>query len=234
MSAMGGFSDLQRSILRLIKQTGPRTLHEMAERLGVTVEAVRQQTLRLEREGWVQRQVQRRPTPKGGRPSYRYSLTPAGEELFPKDYDDLAVEIIDRVAGLFGPEGLHRVLTDMVETRVRWWEPRLRGMSLEERLAALTAIYQDGDPYMRLERDERGYYLVEQNCPFLNVALRRPVLCSVTVSTLTRLLGARVIREERFQRGDGRCVFRVAPDRPVDPTAFRWAPETDASESGAD
>jgi predicted ArsR family transcriptional regulator len=65
--------------------------------------------------------------------------------------------------------------------------------------------------------------LVEKNCPFLNVATRRPALCSVTVSTLSRLLGQTVTREKRFQNGDGRCVFRVHLDQPLNPETFRFA-----------
>jgi predicted ArsR family transcriptional regulator len=57
----------------------------------------------------------------------------------------------------------------------------------------------------------------ERNCPFLNVARAHPAICSVSVNTLERLLGFRVIREQRFQAGDGRCVFRVQLDQPRSP-----------------
>ena len=63
--------------------------------------------------------------------------------------------------------------------------------------------------------DLPGYRVIERNCPYLNAAMKRPALCSVTVNSLTRLLGVRVDREERFQNGDGRCVFRVYADEPV-------------------
>jgi hypothetical protein len=35
-----------------------------------------------------------------------------------------------------------------------------------------------------------------------------------------------VVREERFQSGNGRCVFRVLADKPVNPKNFRfqWEP----------
>ena len=74
---------------------------------------------------------------------------------------------------------------------------------------------------MTAEPHDGGYRLVERNCPFLNTAMRRPALCSVSVNALTRLLGVRVEREEKFQNGDGRCVFRVHAAQPVD--AANWA-----------
>jgi predicted ArsR family transcriptional regulator len=72
---------------------------------------------------------------------------------------------------------------------------------------------------------------VENNCPFLNVAAQQPALCSVTVSTLTRLLGLQVTREERFQSGHGRCVFRVHTDKPVNTKGlkFHWEPPLPSS-----
>jgi hypothetical protein len=63
------------------------------------------------------------------------------------------------------------------------------------------------------------------------VATRRPALCSVTVSTLSRLLGYQVTREKRFQACDGRCVFRVHLDQPVEPDTFRFAFEDEIEQA---
>jgi predicted ArsR family transcriptional regulator len=83
----------------------------------------------------------------------------------------------------------------------------------------------EDDPHTSMRKDQKGYVLVERNCPFLNVAMRRPQLCAITVNTLTRLLGVRVIREERFQDGHRRCVFRVLEDQPVDTVNYRFEME---------
>lgn len=80
----------------------------------------------------------------------------------------------------------------------------------------------EDDPFTSVERNG-GIKLVERNCPFRNVAMERPALCSTTVSTLTRLLGVRVERELTFQNGDGCCAFHVHLDQPVDTTTFRFA-----------
>jgi hypothetical protein len=58
-----------------------------------------------------------------------------------------------------------------------------------------------------------------------NRATSPAVLCSTTVSTLSRLLGVRVVRDVRFQDGAGRCVFRVDPARPRPVDAPGFAPE---------
>ncbi len=69
--------------------------------------------------------------------------------------------------------------------------------------------------------------IVQRNCPYLNVAMSRSELCSMTTSVLSRLLGCEVTRTHEFQRGDGCCTFEVHPDHPVDSTHFRFAFEPD-------
>lgn len=212
-------------ILRLIKRHGALTAGALATHLGTTREAARQQLKLLEQEGWVVRSTEKSAT-RSGRPAVRFVLTPAGDHLFPKRYDDLSMTLVDTVAEQLGPEALTRLLTALTDQQVQQWETKLAGKSLPEKIRALKGIYFQGDPYISVEQDRHGYLLVEHNCPYLNLAMQRPRLCSVTLSTLTRLLGVRVVREKRFQDGDQRCAFRVLADQPVDLRDFRFAYET--------
>lgn len=218
-------SETRQTILLALKRDGPATIAKLASRFEMTREAVRQHLLQLESEGWIEKHTNRDPGNGGGRPSMHYSITPEGEHLFPKHYDSLTVEVLDTVAEQLGAEAINQILTTMTEARVREWEPRLRGLSLAERVEALKEIYMSDDTFMDVENSGDRLSLIEHNCPYFNVAKRRPVLCSVTVSMLTRLLGYRVVREERFQNGDGRCVFRVLLDQPIDDRSFKFALE---------
>lgn len=218
-------SEPRQIILQAIKREGSATIAELASQLTMTNEAVRQHLIQLENEGWIERHIKRESGSSGGRPSKQYSLTPEGEHLFPKHYDALTLELLDTVSDQLGSEAVVQILSTMTDARVREWEPRLRGLTLDERLEALKEIYLDDDPYMEVENSGDQLSLIERNCPFLNVAKERPILCNVTVNMLTKLLGYRVIREERFQNGDGRCVFRVKLDQPIDESTFHFALE---------
>ena len=233
-SNVESISDVQQQILTFIKQQGETTNAAIADQLNVSYEAVRQQLRQLEAAQLV---VARKKRPEGqrvGRPTRVYTLSPTGDHLFPKAYDELAVELIDTLAAALGTEALRQVLASLTDENVRQWAPRLQDKSLLERLEALKGIYLEDDAYMKVDKDETSgeLRLVERNCPFLNVASRRPALCSVTVSTLSRLLGHTVTREKRFQDGDGRCVFRVQLNQQVDTDAFRFAFEDEMNDSG--
>ncbi len=218
--------ETRRTILSSIKREGSSTIAEMARELKMTGEAVRQHLIQLESDGWIEKRTDRH-SGVGGRPSMRYALTLDGEHLFPKNYDQLTVELLDAAAEQFGSESILKILENMTDKRVKEWEPLLQGLPLEERVAAMKNIYEDNDTHMDMEKAGNGYRLIERNCPFLSVAQKRPVLCSVTVSVLTRLLGCRVVREEKFQDGDARCVFAIRTDEPIADSTQRLYIESD-------
>ena len=211
-----------------MKRQGPSTIAQLAEQLQLTGEAVRQQLLQLQREGWIEAKVTR-SSERGrtGRPATSYSLTEAGDHLFPKLYDALNVSMMDAIAEELGPEGLKRVLEKITNDKAALIESNLASLPLAERVAALKDWYLKDDPHMAVQQVEGGYRLIERNCPYINTAMNRPSLCSISVNALTKVLGFRVAREEKFQNGDGRCVFRVYAEEPVDAatTPFRLESE---------
>ena len=218
-----------RNAAEALKALGPSSIRALARTLGTSGEAVRRSLALLAGRGLVERLVVPPPAgraPRGRRPT-RYALTIAGEELFPRSYADLAVALVDAVGATLGGAALRRVLAAITDARVAALAPRVRGRSLEARVAAARAVYRERDEHLSVRRTGATWTLEERDCPFLRVALERPALCSTTVSTLSRLLGVDVVREERFQRGAGRCTFRVDPTRRRPPDAPGFAPEPD-------
>jgi predicted ArsR family transcriptional regulator len=214
------------ALLQALKRSGPLSMRVLAAQLGISYEAVRQQIADLKRAGWVASQAAPAPStdvpgPKPGPASRQYHLSAAAEHLFPKHYDELSVELVQHVLERFGGAGVVDILARMTEARVARWAPLLEGLALKEKLQALSSLYEDKDAYMQVEWREGAPALIERNCPFFNVAQKHPAICSVSVNTLERLLGFKVVREQRFQAGHGRCVFRVRLDEPrPDGTAF--------------
>jgi predicted ArsR family transcriptional regulator len=196
------------------------TVRALADDLKITYEAVRQQIAELLRSGWVVRVEREAPVRaaaadgKRGPVSRAYRLSAAAEHLFPKHYDDLSLELVQNVLETFGGAGVVKVLARMTDARVRQWAPLLKSMDVKQKLKALCSLYEDKDAYMEVEWQEGAPALIERNCPFLSVAQKHPAICSVSVNTLERLLGYQVVREQRFQSGHGRCVFRVRLDQP--------------------
>ena len=199
----------RQEILRALKRMRRATTWDIARALRLTHEAVRKHMVELQKSGWVATVAEAGTTPNvaraAGRPSVTYALTTSGDQFFAKRYDGLAITLIDAVTSAADSKA---VLTELTDRRVAALQARVRQNSLSDDVEALRSIYMSGDPFIETARDGDDFVLIERNCPFLNVALERPAICSTTVSALRRLSGREVIREERFQDGDGRCVFR--------------------------
>jgi predicted ArsR family transcriptional regulator len=209
--------ETRRSILLSVKRNGAQNAAELSAHLRISIEGIRQHLVSLEKDGLLERRMNRTTNPSGGRPTFQYALTSDGENLFPKHYDKLAIEIIDTVASELGTDALKNVLSQIVDKRVKEWQPKLVGLTFREKLEALKGLYRKDDPFMEIHEDDNGITLTEYNCPVLNIVQKHPLICSTTVTTLTRLLGVRVVREDKFQNGDGRCVFRIFPDEVINP-----------------
>lgn len=227
-NSLDTMSEPRRSLLVALKGSGQSRIDDLAEKIGITYEGTRQHLRQLESEGWITRQLERDSTP--GRPRSLYRLSNAGDHLFPKAYEELAVTLIDAVGGRLGPEAVRTLLEEVAHQKVEQWRPMVAGKSLPERLQVLRNIYLADDPFCQVEHNDNGEaQLVEMNCPYLEVARRRPALCSVTVSVLRELLGRKVVRTERFQDGCGRCVFQVQSEETAEGAAddaplFDWEP----------
>ncbi|HEX5131745.1 MAG TPA: methanogen output domain 1-containing protein [Candidatus Krumholzibacteria bacterium] len=232
-SAIEALSDTRREILLRIKQSGGSTIAEIAAHLSISDEGARQHLILLERQGWVSRRPQHASDGKSGRPASVYEVSQAGEDFFPKRYADLSIALVDLVRETYGEAAVKNALASITDKWVAEWEPKLRGKTLDERLELLKSYYMEDDPFITIERN--GHVaLVERNCPFRDVAMQRPQLCSISTNTLSRLLGHRVSRARTFQNGDGCCEFRIHTGNPSDPsdTAFRMETPHD-DESGS-
>ena len=227
--ALEAMTEPRRTLLVALKTRGPLATADLSQHIGITYEGTRQHLGQLELDGWIGRTPDR-SAPGPGRPRTLFHLTTAGEHLFPKEYDELAIALIDAAGERLGAAALRELLEEVTERKVREWAPRVAGASFDQRLEALTDIYVAGDPFCEVDNDGDGPpRIIEMNCPFLEVARRRPALCSVTVSVLRRLLGHEVVRTERFQDGGGRCVFTVGAELAGgDQSAFDWEPEATA------
>ncbi|HZF24935.1 MAG TPA: hypothetical protein VEZ88_01645 [Steroidobacteraceae bacterium] len=204
-----------RPFLETLKRKGPATIRELSQRLRVTYEAARLQMNALLEGGWVMAAAPDAVEPRAGRRAQSYVLSEAGEHVFPKHYDALTSELVATLAESCGSKTLLTVLERMTQARVDRWRPVLSRLPLKARLLALRGLYEEEDAYMEVKWRGKVPLLIERNCPFLRVARAHPALCSVSVCTLSRLLGVRVVRERRFQDGDGHCVFRVCVDEPL-------------------
>jgi DeoR family suf operon transcriptional repressor len=198
----------RRAILTTLKRNGAMRAGELAETLGISVPAVRQQLARLSEDGLV---THERDREHRGRPSHHYELTPSAEALFPKRYGDLTAELLGYLGG---PKADEVTLLFEKRRRRRLAEarPRLAGRPPDEQVAELAKILDEDGYLADVERLDDGRWLVtEHNCAILSVAQGYRQACSSEIAFIREALpDAKVERVSHLMDGAHVCAYEVS------------------------
>lgn len=200
----------RQAIVSLLKTRGAQHTGDLAQALGITEMGVRRHLSSLEREGFIEQRAVRQPM---GRPVHMFQLTPQAEQLFPSNYNRLALDLLDELARDEHTTGLINKLFEARRNKMLdSYQVRMEGKSLPERAAELAAI-QDASGYMaRLEAGAEDEMLLhEHHCPIAQVAGRYQHACRCELELFQSLLGAEaaVERTECLAKGGGKCTYRI-------------------------
>jgi DeoR family suf operon transcriptional repressor len=201
-----------------LKRAGALTTKDLAETLDISNTAIRQVLNALQAEQLVAAHTERQPQ---GRPSYVYSLTQRGHELFPDAYDTLAQELLDTVRELGGEDMVRELMEKQIEKKEERYRVLVNGRSLLEKLIQLRELRQQ-DGYMAevVEKDGDRVALREYNCPILRIAKDHPQLCVHELELMERLLGVNIERTHHILSGEHYCCFEVSEDGNKKPIAI--------------
>jgi predicted ArsR family transcriptional regulator len=199
----------RQEILEHIRRHGQATVRELAALLQLTPTGIRMHVNVLARDGLIKVNEARGHV---GRPALVYSLTPAGEALFPNRYDELSRLLLDEIRALAGSKGLQSVLMRVAERSAEPYAGRVRGLPLEERVGEATRIINERDCAADSRSNGPDEYLINQyTCPFPTVARANSGVCALEVEFVRHLTGgdARLVRS--LLRGDHCCTYRIRP-----------------------
>ncbi len=196
-------------VLRRLKIGGEATAEDLAAVAGITLSGTRQHLTTLERDGLVTH-AERHDGP--GRPKYLYTLTPAGDALFPRAYAELTNELLRYVEDE-DPELLTRVFDRRAQRRLAQCRARTVGLPFAEQVAVVARIL-DEDGYLAdfAPRDDGSFVITEHNCAVLSVARRYALACSSELAFLQEALpDAEVTRIAHRLNGAHVCAYEVRP-----------------------
>lgn len=207
----GAPASARERILFLLKRDGPQATARVAQQLGVTAMAVRQQLAVLYGEGLVEFSDEPR---KIGRPARIWRLTPKADGRFPDHHAELAVDMLQLVQRAFGEEGLERLTDGWTRKQVAAYRAQMprQDLPLEQRVAALARI-RCAEGFMAECRPaaDGTIELVENHCAIAKAAHFCSQLCGGELRLFREVLGddVRVERVEHFLAGDRRCTYRI-------------------------
>lgn len=213
--ALSGFRGLRAELLVALKKAPhPLTAKELAERFGVTPNALRRHLETLEAEELV---THFREVRGVGAPVHAYRLTEEGQALFPQQYASVLASVLEAVRDTGGPDAVRAVLRKQWAGLVAGAKPRLAELPLTER-AQLVAELRSSQGYMA-ESEPCGddtAHIREHHCALREVAERFPELCAAEQELMEELLGVPVERTGHILGGCSSCSYMVRAPRAAD------------------
>jgi len=198
------------ALLASLKSFGEATADQLAEDLGITVGAVRQQLLPLGEEGLLAHRDQRSGP---GRPRRWYCLTPAAESLFPKRYGQLTNQLLNFIEEA-APDLVGEAFARRGRQRQARAEARLAGLRFDDKVQELCKILDDDGYLARGVRAPDGTWrIAEHNCAILDVARQHGEACGSELAFIRAVLPeARVERVSHILSGGHSCSYEIRPN----------------------
>lgn len=204
----------RQEILTSIKRNSSMTAEELARELNISQVAVRQHLASLEAEGIITVSIERRGL---GRPSHRYTLTPQGDELFPRHYDELANSLLNELRISSGEEAVRNLFNRRRERQRMMIAPRIQDRPMDEQIKELAEIQTDKGYMAEVEVEEGPgcYRLVQHNCAIYKIAKNHPEICCNSDLALIRSLlpDSEVERDQYRFAGNKVCSFKIQPKK---------------------
>jgi DeoR family suf operon transcriptional repressor len=202
-----GHKGQRGAVLVQLKRGQRLTAKELASRLGVSLNAVRHHLKELEAEGLASYEREHRGI---GAPVFLYSLSPAGEALFPRRYEETLTALLDRIVEREGRPAAVALLEGHVAELARRLHAELDGSRPEDRLQIVARVRSE-QGYMAEAASAAGSagVLTEHNCALQAIAERFPEICAAEARLLAEVLRADVDRREHILGGCPSCEYHV-------------------------
>ena len=203
-----------RILVELKRSAGGMTARDLVEHSGASLNAVRHHLKELEGESLV---IRRREQRGVGAPVHLYVLTPAGENLFPRRYQELLTETLSQVEGRSGKPAVVEAMENHFDSLARRLQAELADATGQERLERVALILVE-EGYMAAWGESDGTVkLTEHNCAIKAVAERFPEICLLEEQFLRDVLVAGVERQSHILAGCQSCEYSIHfPERGPD------------------
>jgi DeoR family suf operon transcriptional repressor len=193
-------------VLVQLKRLQPLTAKELAGRLKASLNAARHHLKELEAEGLVRYERENRGV---GAPVFLYRLSPAGEALFPRRYEEALKGLLDHLVAREGREVTVGLLQGYFASIAQRLASTVKDSPAEERLRAVVQALTDEGYMAEGTVTESGGTLTEHNCAISAVAERFPEICAAEARFLAEVLRAEVARREHILSGCTTCEYHV-------------------------
>lgn len=207
--ALAGHKGLRGEILVELKRKQPLTTKELADRFGVSANAIRRHLKELEAKGLLTYSREQRGT---GAPTYAFRLSENAEQLFPTQYGEALTDVLAYVAQTNGRDAVREMFNERFRGHADRLQAELANATIEEKVdAVVNFLNQQG--FMAawtVEGDQLR--LAEHNCAMRDVAEQFPEICQAEVQFFRDVLQSDIQRYSYIPDGCNACEYLITVD----------------------
>ena len=198
-------STRDRIMQTLLRQ--PRTtINQLAVAVGINPISVRHHLTNLQVEGLVGTEEERHGV---GRPRLVYFLTEAGTERFPTRYLRLTTRLLTQMKESMPAPVVSKLFAQMADGLADEYASQMKGLNMEERLdLAKTLLTEEGFD-IQWEKTGAQYQIHEITCPYLQIGLSHPEVCTVDQTLISKMLAVPAEKVQCLLQGDAHCTYVV-------------------------
>ncbi|HEV3156895.1 MAG TPA: helix-turn-helix domain-containing protein [Candidatus Baltobacteraceae bacterium] len=201
------FQSTRGKIVEALRRRHTASALELAAEFGLSANAVRQHLVVLERDAF----VAERPVKRGRtKPTFEYSLTKAGEALFPQHYDRMLGAVLRQVRSSFGDDAVRSIFEGIGQRQGSLLRRKTEHASDREKVEAVVEGLRESGVDVDLIEVNGALELREHNCPYANTVAEHPEVCSAIHSMMDEILpGVEVAQVESLATGGATCRFDI-------------------------
>lgn len=182
------------------------TTAELANRLGLSRNAVVLPLGQLESEGLVRRAALRR-SGQAGKPAHEYEIVPGHEDAVSSAYRPFVELLLSVLPRYQTSEDIEKLMLD-VGREMAMYIPSVKAKTFEDRVAAARALVDDLGAATELFVEEDSVFIESRSCPLATAVRKEPCICKAVAAFFEAATG-RNTSERCVRRDKLTCRFEI-------------------------
>jgi len=195
-------------ILQTLLEKPRSTINTLAEAVGINPISVRHHLTNLQMEGLVEGQEERHGV---GRPRLVYVLTDEGVERFPTRYMQLTTRLLAQMKDTMPGPVITNLFNQIAEDLASKYSGDVQNLSMEERLDLIQEILSHEGFNVNWEKKNGHYEIHEISCPYYQIGIAHPEVCTVDQTLISRMLALPVNKVQCILSGASHCTYVIQP-----------------------
>jgi predicted ArsR family transcriptional regulator len=193
-------------ILQTLLRQPRRTINDLAAAVGINPISVRHHLTNLQVEGLVSAVEERHGV---GRPRLVYTLTEDGMEKFPSRYLRLTTRLLAQMKETMPGPVVSKLFNQIAEDLAGEYADQMKGLKMEDRLDFVKEMLGEEGFTVEWEKKEGQYQIHEISCPYYQIGVAHPEVCTVDQTLISRMLAVPAEKVQCILNGGTHCTYVV-------------------------